>query len=176
MDVAAIVVLALIGAFFVMSGVVKAREGQDVVAASVRAYKIVGSRSSHRMAWVLPRLEIATGLALASSFAPLLSSLMTVSLLTVFSVAMASVLRRGLTTDCGCHGSLSSSEVRPALIVRNAALVGVVAAATLVRLNDSSVNPSIEVIWTASTVVLTVLVTAAAERSARTRTIARTEG
>ena len=47
------------------------------------------------------------------------------ALLLLLAGAMTQALVRGLVTECGCFGSLTSSRVRPILVVRNVVLVGI---------------------------------------------------
>lgn len=77
--------------------------------------------------WTLALLSVAEavlGLTLALGLWSPFSQLAAALLLLVFAGAMAQALGRGLVTECGCFGSLSSSRVRPALIARNLVLVG----------------------------------------------------
>jgi hypothetical protein len=166
---ASIIVTTLVGLFFLFSGILKAREGQAVVSASVEAYRLGGQRFSAAVGWALPRAEIATGLALLCFWEPLVGSIAAVVLLLTFVAAMVTVLRRGMTTDCGCHGSLASSEVRPALVLRNGVLIALIVGAILARPPITFGSPSGAFSVAVTAVIIAVLIAATIQRLTQRR-------
>jgi hypothetical protein len=115
--------LALLGAYLAISGVLKLREPVAATRSSIDAYAIpIPQVLGSGLAVLLPAAETAVGVLLVSSLAVAPAVAATVVLLLGYAIAMISVLARGLSTDCGCHGSLSRDEVRPALVVRNLVL------------------------------------------------------
>lgn len=76
------------------------------------------------MAVGLPVLEALAALALLTPPLQRGGSLVLLVMLSVFTVALASALARGLDVDCGCFGE-GSSAVSPLLIARNVALAAI---------------------------------------------------
>lgn len=121
--------LLLVGGYMLVSGAIKVRDGIDVTASTVHAYKLIPPMFDRPAALILAATEVGAGALLISGQSPRVGACVVIALLVAYTVALSSVLRRGIHTSCGCHGTLSTSEVRPALIVRNVALISITAAA-----------------------------------------------
>ena len=90
-------------------------------ASSLQAYAFLPEAWLHFFVSYIPVLEIviATSLVIPSTYkAALLSALVLIS---VFQVALSSLLLRGIDADCGCLGSLGSSPATA--LVRNCFLL-----------------------------------------------------
>jgi hypothetical protein len=95
----------------------------------IRSYRLLPETLVRPTAYALPPVELAISLALLVGVMlfPAIASAM--ALLLVFALAMAINIRRGRNyIDCGCHQSFLRQVVRPALVVRNLVLVGILSA------------------------------------------------
>jgi uncharacterized membrane protein YphA (DoxX/SURF4 family) len=94
---------ALLGGVFVVAGALKL---PDPAAAerAVRAYRLLPETLVGPVAFGLPVLEIAVGLALLAGVYVRTAALGAAVLLVVFVAAVASAWARGLQIDCGCFG------------------------------------------------------------------------
>jgi hypothetical protein len=157
--------LLLIGAYMLVSGVVKVRDGLDITAATVHAYKLLPVRLERPAALLLAAAEVGAGALLISGQSPRLGAGAVIILLAAYTVALASVLRRGIHTSCGCHGTLSTSEVRPALIIRNVTLIAITAAAA--ALSPTAAPPTY---WALAAATVVAAIAGAAMRYRKTAT------
>jgi uncharacterized membrane protein YphA (DoxX/SURF4 family) len=94
----------LLGTVWVVAGALKLPDPADAVRA-VRAYRLLPETLVGPVAFGLPPVEIAIGLALLVGVAVRLAAGSAAALLIVFSAALISAWARGLTIDCGCFGS-----------------------------------------------------------------------
>jgi uncharacterized membrane protein YphA (DoxX/SURF4 family) len=94
---------ALLGGVFLVAGALKL---PDPAAAerAVRAYRLLPEALVGPVAFGLPVLEIAVGLALLAGVFVRTAALGSAVLLAVFVAAVASAWARGLQIDCGCFG------------------------------------------------------------------------
>jgi uncharacterized membrane protein YphA (DoxX/SURF4 family) len=93
----------LLGGVFVVSGALKLPDPAAAVRA-VRAYQLLPEPLVAPVAFGLPALEIAIGLALIVGLFVRTAALASALLLVVFIAAVASAWARGLQIDCGCFG------------------------------------------------------------------------
>jgi uncharacterized membrane protein YphA (DoxX/SURF4 family) len=94
----------VLGVVWVVAGAVKLPDPAEAVRA-VRAYRLLPEGLVAPVAFGLPAVEIAVGLALLCGVAVRAAAGCAAVLLTVFSAALISAWVRGLTIDCGCFGS-----------------------------------------------------------------------
>ena len=117
---------AVLGIVFVVAGLLKL---PDPAAAerAVRAYRLLPEGQVAPVAFGLPVLEIAVGLALLAGVFVRTAAIVTAVLLVVYIAAVASVWARGLSIDCGCFGGggrVSAAATQyPGEIARDAALL-----------------------------------------------------
>ncbi|MFD4374099.1 MauE/DoxX family redox-associated membrane protein [Streptomyces sp. NPDC058486] len=117
---------------FAASALGKARAPGEFRAA-VRDMRLVPGRLTGAVAVAVPVLEAVLAAAVwipaltAGAFA------LSFGLVAVFTLALASVLRRKIDTSCSCFGT-SRTRVGPAHLVRNAVLLGATAAGFLASL------------------------------------------
>lgn len=91
----------------------------------INGYRIVPTRWQLLVLAILAATESLVGfLLLIGCWQPWAQAAAT-ALLLLLAGAMTQALVRGLVTECGCFGSLTSSRVRPILVVRNVVLVGI---------------------------------------------------
>jgi uncharacterized membrane protein YphA (DoxX/SURF4 family) len=93
----------LLGAVFLIAGVLKVIDPQSSVAA-VRAYRLLPSSVATMVGWGQPFAEIALGLLLLAGIATRVVAVAAAILLLIFMAAVISAAARGLSIDCGCFG------------------------------------------------------------------------
>jgi uncharacterized membrane protein YphA (DoxX/SURF4 family) len=94
----------LLGGVFVVAGVLKLPDPAAAVRA-VRAYQLLPESLVGPVAFGLPVIEIAVGLALLLGVFVRTASIASAVLLAVFIGAVGSAWARGLQIDCGCFGN-----------------------------------------------------------------------
>jgi uncharacterized membrane protein YphA (DoxX/SURF4 family) len=94
---------ALLATVLVVAGVLKLPDPAAAVRA-VRAYRLLPEALVGPVAFGLPVLEIAIGLALLAGVFVRTAAVAAALLMVVFLVAVGSAWARGLQIDCGCFG------------------------------------------------------------------------
>src|ERR671928_505743 len=93
----------LVGGVFLVAGLLKLPDPAAAVRA-VRAYRLLPEALVAPVAFGLPMVEIAVGLALLAGVFVRTAALAAAVLLVVFLVGVGSAWARGLQIDCGCFG------------------------------------------------------------------------
>jgi uncharacterized membrane protein YphA (DoxX/SURF4 family) len=93
----------LLGGVFVVAGALKLPD-PDAAVRAVRAYRLLPEPLVAPVAFGLPVVEIAVGLALLAGVFVRTAALAAAALLVVFLVGVGSAWARGLQIDCGCFG------------------------------------------------------------------------
>ncbi len=75
------------------------------------------------VAMMLPWIELIAALSLLLGIRPRSGALVTTTLLSVFTLAVAAALARGLDIQCGCFGTADASRVGLGKILQNLALL-----------------------------------------------------
>jgi uncharacterized membrane protein YphA (DoxX/SURF4 family) len=116
----------LLGGVFVVAGVLKIPDPAAAVRA-VRAYRLLPEPVVGPVAFGLPVLEVAVGLALLLGVFVRTAALAAAVLLVVFLVGVGSAWARGLQIDCGCFGNggavAAGETAYPAEVLRDGALL-----------------------------------------------------
>jgi uncharacterized membrane protein YphA (DoxX/SURF4 family) len=116
----------LLGGVFVVAGALKVPDPAAAVRA-VRAYQLLPEPLVAPVAFGLPVVEIAVGLALLVGVYVRTAAVASALLLAVFIVAVGSAWARGLQIDCGCFGNggeVGAGETAyPLEVVRDIALL-----------------------------------------------------
>jgi uncharacterized membrane protein YphA (DoxX/SURF4 family) len=116
----------LVGGVFVVAGVLKVPDPAAAVRA-VRAYRLLPEMLVGPVAFGLPVVEIAVGLALLAGVFVRTAAIASAVLLVVFLAAVGSAWARGLQIDCGCFGNggqvPTGETAYPAEILRDTALL-----------------------------------------------------
>jgi uncharacterized membrane protein YphA (DoxX/SURF4 family) len=94
----------LLGGVFVVAGVLKVPDPAAAVRA-VRAYRLLAEPLVAPVAFGLPVIEIAVGLALLAGVFVRTAAIASAVLLVVFIAAVGSAWARDLQIDCGCFGN-----------------------------------------------------------------------
>jgi uncharacterized membrane protein YphA (DoxX/SURF4 family) len=116
----------VLGGVFVVAGVLKLPDPAAAVRA-VRAYRLLPEALVGPVAFGLPVLEIAVGVALVAGVFVRTAAIASAVLLTVFVVAVGSAWARGLQIDCGCFGNggqvAAGDPAYPAEVARDVGLL-----------------------------------------------------
>jgi uncharacterized membrane protein YphA (DoxX/SURF4 family) len=111
-----------VGALFVLTGVLKLQD-PTAFATEIHNYQLFPMLAPI-MAATLPAIEVVLGLALVAGPRDWArgSALATGGLMLVFTVAVTSVVARGINISCGCFGA-GSGPVTMLTVLRDVALV-----------------------------------------------------
>jgi uncharacterized membrane protein YphA (DoxX/SURF4 family) len=116
----------ILGGVFVVAGASKLPD-PDAAVRAVRAYRLLPEWLVAPVAFGLPVLEIAVGLALLAGVFVRTAALASAVLLVVFLVGVGSAWARGLQIDCGCFGGggevARGETAYPAEVLRDVALL-----------------------------------------------------
>ena len=118
----------VLGGVFVVAGALKIPDPAAAVRA-VRAYRLLPESLVAPVAFGLPVLEIAVGLALLIGVFVRTAALAAAVLLVLFLVGIGSAWARGLRIDCGCFGNgrevAAGRTAYPLEVLRDGVLLGV---------------------------------------------------
>jgi len=116
----------LVGAVLVVAGALKLPDPAAALRA-VRAYRLLPEAVAGPVAFGLPVVEIAVGLALLAGVFVRTAALAAALLMVVFLVAVGSAWARGLQIDCGCFGGggqvAAGRTAYPAEVARDVGLL-----------------------------------------------------
>jgi uncharacterized membrane protein YphA (DoxX/SURF4 family) len=116
----------VLGGVFLVAGLLKIPDPAAAVRA-VRAYQLLPEPTVAPVAFGLPVLEIAVGVALLVGVFVRAAAIAAAALLVVFLVAVGSAWARGLQIDCGCFGNggsvAAADTAYPAEVLRDLALL-----------------------------------------------------
>ena len=116
----------VLGGVFVVAGALKIPDPAAAVRA-VRAYRLLPEAVVAPVAFGLPVIEIAVGLALLLGVFVRTAAIAAAVLLVVFVAAVGSAWVRGLQIDCGCFGNggqvAAGQTAYPAEVLRDLALL-----------------------------------------------------
>ncbi|MFO0761665.1 MAG: MauE/DoxX family redox-associated membrane protein [Byssovorax sp.] len=124
-----------LGALFVYAGAMKLGTPADF-ATEIANYHL-GNELAPLMAVTMPTVEIVLGLGLIAGTRPWAraAALGAAALLAVFTVAVTTVVARGINVDCGCFGG-NSGPVTMVTVLRDVVLF--LCAAAIFRLSTKS--------------------------------------
>jgi uncharacterized membrane protein YphA (DoxX/SURF4 family) len=121
----------VLGGVFLVAGALKLPD-PDAAVRAVRAYRLLPEPLVAPVAFGLPVLEIAVGLALVAGVFVRTAAVAGAALLVVFLAGVGSAWARGLQIDCGCFGGggevAAGETAYPAEVVRDVALLAVASA------------------------------------------------
>jgi uncharacterized membrane protein YphA (DoxX/SURF4 family) len=116
----------LLGVVLVVAGALKLPD-PAAAARAVRAYQLLPEALVGPVAFGLPVVEIAVGLALLAGVFVRTAAIASAVLMVVFLAAVGSAWARGLQIDCGCFGGggqvAAGRTAYPAEVARDAALL-----------------------------------------------------
>ena len=118
----------VLGGVFLVAGALKLPD-PDAAVRAVRAYRLLPEPLVAPVAFGLPVLEIAVGLALVAGVFVRTAAVVAAALLVVFLAGVGSAWARGLQIDCGCFGGggevAAGETAYPTEVVRDVALLAV---------------------------------------------------
>lgn len=113
---------ALIGGLLIVTGIIKLREPQDQFAESIGAFRVLPAWFVRPVAAVLPPLEVGIGVCLvAGVVGPW--AFVSAGLIAIYTASVVSVMVRGISTECGCFGSVLKSQASGIVVTRNLAFL-----------------------------------------------------
>lgn len=119
------------GLIFLASAAMKLRD-LEMFASAVENYRILPGALVKPFAYVIPLAELAGALAMLFPWSRAAGALVLLGLLVAFTGAIAVNLARGrYDVDCGCFGPALRQTLSGWLVVRNAALMAIVALALM---------------------------------------------
>jgi uncharacterized membrane protein YphA (DoxX/SURF4 family) len=118
----------VLGGVFLVAGALKLPD-PDAAVRAVRAYRLLPEPLVAPVAFGLPVLEIAVGLALVAGVFVRTAAVAAAALLVVLLAGVGSAWARGLQIDCGCFGGggevAAGETAYPAEVVRDVTLPAV---------------------------------------------------
>jgi hypothetical protein len=105
-----------LGSLFAYSGALKLVFGRAQNLRAIAGYKILPERHTTIAAALLPWVEIAIGALLLLTPYSVAAASAAIVFGSVFAVATASVLARGIETSCGCAGKASDPVTRLTMV------------------------------------------------------------
>jgi uncharacterized membrane protein YphA (DoxX/SURF4 family) len=121
-----------LGALLAVAGILKAHDGVVATTASIAAYRILPTAAVAPLGAALPYLEIFLGAYLVLGLFTRIAATVAAVQFAVFAAAVASLLVRHISADCGCFGSGVATPPSWAHVAGDVAL-GLVALAIAVR-------------------------------------------
>ncbi len=116
------------GGALVLAGLIKIANPRALML-SIQGYELVPEALIPFMAYVLPWSELALGVLLLYGAWSREAATLAVGLYTMFTLAVISVLVRGLSMDCGCFGGMfGETAIGWNTVIRNLVFVAAAAA------------------------------------------------
>lgn len=95
----------LIGGLLLAAGALKAHDGPNAFAAAIAAYRLLPPAGVGPLALFLPYFEMGLGAYLLLGLFVRIVAVVAAGQFLLFSAAVASLVVRGITADCGCFGA-----------------------------------------------------------------------
>jgi uncharacterized membrane protein YphA (DoxX/SURF4 family) len=119
----------IVGGVFIYAGLIKALAPAEEFGYAIESYKLLDARLALWAAYIVPWVELYTGLLLAGGVFTRFSALFTGAMLAGFEFLLGQAWLRHLSvTSCGCFGSADSNSL-PHEFVQNLFLLALAAAA-----------------------------------------------
>jgi uncharacterized membrane protein YphA (DoxX/SURF4 family) len=94
-----------IGALLIVAGVLKAHDGPVATATSIAGYRVLPPSIVAPLGVALPYVEILLGAYLVLGLFTRVAAWLAAVQFAIFSMAVGSLVVRGIPADCGCFGS-----------------------------------------------------------------------
>jgi uncharacterized membrane protein YphA (DoxX/SURF4 family) len=121
-DWVALVLRIFLGSFYVIAGAVKISDpGQ--FAQAIANYRLLPHETLNSVAIILPWIEIVAGLFLIFGIWFLASAWLINAMTTMFIVAIAAAVARGLSIECGCFGTVGGRSTGIVSIIQDLILL-----------------------------------------------------
>lgn len=123
-----VLVRVLIGSLLALAGAAKLVAGASERERWLRAYGLLPNSLVPTAAVAVPVAELIAGAALIVGLGGLLSIGVGAAVLVLVTGAAALALARGRRPDCGCFGQWASAQLSMGIVIRNLALIALLAA------------------------------------------------
>lgn len=111
-DIAGLLARLAVAGVFIYAGTIKLLAPAEEFAYAIETYKVTGPQLSLWAAYVMPWLELFSGLLLAAGIFTRFNALLCGAMLVFFEALLAQAWLRGLpVTSCGCFGSGGSNSL-----------------------------------------------------------------
>ncbi|MBU2574573.1 MAG: DoxX family protein [Elusimicrobia bacterium] len=111
-DILGLLARLAVAGVFVYAGILKLLAPAEEFAYAIETYKVTGPGLSLWAAYIIPWLELYSGLLLAAGIFTRFNALFCGAMLVFFEALLAQAWLRGLpVTSCGCFGSGSSNSL-----------------------------------------------------------------
>lgn len=111
-DAAGLLARLAVGGVFIYAGTIKLLAPAEEFAYAIETYKVTGPALSLWAAYIMPWLELFTGLLLTAGIFTRFNAALCGALLLFFEALLGQAWLRGLpVTSCGCFGSGSSNSL-----------------------------------------------------------------
>jgi uncharacterized membrane protein YphA (DoxX/SURF4 family) len=94
-----------IGALLIVAGILKAHDGPVATATSIAGYRMLPPSIVAPLGVALPYVEILLGAYLVLGLFTRVAASLAAVQFAIFSIAVGSLVVRGIPADCGCFGS-----------------------------------------------------------------------
>jgi uncharacterized membrane protein YphA (DoxX/SURF4 family) len=94
-----------IGVLLIVAGVLKAHDGPAATATSIAGYRMLPASLVAPLGVALPYVEILLGAYLVIGLFTRVAAWLAAAQFAIFSIAVGSLVVRGIPADCGCFGS-----------------------------------------------------------------------
>jgi uncharacterized membrane protein YphA (DoxX/SURF4 family) len=111
-----------IGALLIVAGVLKAHDGPVATATSIAGYRMLPASIVAPLGVALPYAEILLGAYLVLGLFTRVAAWLAAAQFAIFSLAVGSLVVRGIPADCGCFGSSIPTPPTWGHVVLDAAL------------------------------------------------------
>ncbi len=112
------------GGAFLIAALMKLKDVSALML-SIESFELLPTVLVPFAAYTVPWIEIVSGLALVYGFWSRSAAVLAGMTYLIFTVALASVLLRGMSVDCGCFGALTGGDAVTWLsVLRNAFFLG----------------------------------------------------
>jgi uncharacterized membrane protein YphA (DoxX/SURF4 family) len=109
----------ILGGIFIASALPKIADPAGF-AHDIHNYRMLPQAFENVFALIMPWIELLAGLGLVLNFAPRGSSIVIITLLAVFLVAIGQAVFRNLDIDCGCFGTNDATKTGWLALLRDA--------------------------------------------------------
>ncbi len=105
-----LIVRLIVGFMFIFAAIAKIGD-PALFAKEINNYNLVPQIIANLMAITLPWVELACGIFLLSGIRQKANSLVSITLYTVFTIAILLAMLQGLSINCGCHTKILADKV-----------------------------------------------------------------
>lgn len=112
----------ILGGIFLAAGILKIGN-VTAFASQIAGFQILPTPLVAPLAGILPLVEIVVGALLLVGFATRMTAWFAAAQISIFTIAIASAVMRGLTVSCGCFGAYDKTTTSWPEVARDALFV-----------------------------------------------------